>query len=109
MIEYQAHNHYVNTVTQMGVAGLALYLWLVAYAVAALVRSVRRFDDESPHAAVLLVALAMQLTFFVAYGTDFVQYTIFGFALAWAARLQRERRAQGAGARSTRASLLAWR
>ena len=85
VIEYQAHNHYVSTLAQGGVIGLAAYAWLLVALLRALIRAVRRADDNARAAALWLPLLAMQLAYFVAYGVEFIQYTILGLALAWVA------------------------
>lgn len=90
VIEYQAHNHYVSTLSQGGVIGLAAYLWLLLSLLRALIRAVRRADEHARTAALWLLLLAMQLAYFVAYGIEFVQYTLLGLALAWVAGLRQD-------------------
>jgi hypothetical protein len=85
VIKYSAHNHYVNTLTGMGVLGLAAYLGLVLHLVKGLWRCLQQRNEDTPASAALLVLTGMQLVYFMAYGVDFVQYLVFGLALSWVA------------------------
>ena len=93
-ISYSTHNHYVALLTGSGVIGLAAYLWVVLRALRGLLRGDRvdsKVALDADHApdpgAVLLVLVAMQLVYFVSYGSDFLQFAFFGMALAWVAGL----------------------
>lgn len=111
IIEYQAHNHYVNTLAGSGVIGLAAYAWWMAWIVGGLMRALRTDDaGDRRVAAALLVLLAMQITYYIAYGVEFVQYALAGLAMAWvAAWRQRQRAAAAAPAAPTWRSVVAWR
>jgi hypothetical protein len=84
-ISFGAHNHYIGTLTGLGVFGLAALLWILGQTVHGLWRLSNRHDEHSPPSAVLLVLVTMQLVYYVAYGSDYMQYLVLGVALAWLA------------------------
>lgn len=85
VIKYSAHNHYVNTITGMGLLGLAAYLGLMLHVLNGLWRCLRQRNDDTTASAALLVLTGMQLVYFMAYGVDFVQYAVLGLSLSWVA------------------------
>ena len=86
-------------------------LVLTAWIVGGLMRALRTdYADDRRVAAALLVLLAMQLTYYIAYGVEFVQYALAGLAMAWvAAWRQRQRAAAAVPAPPTWRSVVAWR
>jgi O-antigen ligase len=82
-IKFFAHNQYVTTLTDFGIIGLAATLWIYGHVLSGLWRLCRRAEEDAALSAVLLVLVAMQLTFYVAYGIDFTQYLVMGVACGW--------------------------
>ena len=89
-IGFGAHNNYVSMLTARGVLGLATWAWLVLLALRVLWRARRAGGEQAEAAAMLLVLLCTQLTYYVAYDVDYVQAFILGTALAWVFQHQRE-------------------
>lgn len=83
-ITYAAHNLYVETLTNFGVFGLLAFLAANWYVLAGLYR-IHRDGGGSAETDVLLVLMVMQLTYYVAYGADYLQCFIFGVSLAYVA------------------------
>ncbi len=81
-IGYGAHSNYVSVLTGTGVLGAAGLAWAYAAALARLYRLYRRDGDHALEAAALLVLIAMQLAYFVAYSNDFLQSLLLGVGLA---------------------------
>ena len=81
-ISYMAHNFYVQTLFNTGLLGLLSFLAAAWYVVAGLYR-ICRDGRGGPEAEVLLVLMAMQLAYYVPYGTDYLQSLLFGSALAY--------------------------
>jgi hypothetical protein len=81
-IRFGAHNIYVSLLTSTGVIGLSALLWAIFGTLRKLYASSRSGGDDAPYNSVLLVLLAMQLVYYVAYSTDFLQFMIFGIALS---------------------------
>jgi O-antigen ligase len=86
-ISFGAHNIYVSLLTSTGLIGLAALLWAISATLKNLYRHCKLGGDDAPFAALMLVLMAIQLTYYVAYSTDFLQFTIFGLALALAHRV----------------------
>lgn len=84
-ITYGAHNNYVTQLVGVGLVGFAGLLWALASAVKGLVRVMRRQDENSPGAALLLVLLAVQAAYYIAYSVDFMQSVLLGVSLSLAA------------------------
>lgn len=82
-IAFGVHNHYVGMLTGMGVVGLLAFLAVFAGTSRGLWRLAQRGDADAPASAVLLVLLACQAVYYVAYGVDFMQYLVLGTAVAW--------------------------
>jgi len=97
-IEYFAHNHYVQTLFNLGLVGLFGFLAASAYTVVGLYRLCSNGQGDAA-AEVLLTLMAMQLAYYVPYGTDYLQSTIFGVALAYVAGHQRAAQAASAETR----------
>ena len=87
-IQYYAHNHYVQTVYNMGLVGLVAFLSALAYAVRGLYQ-ICASGKGSASAEALLVLLIMQAVYYVPYGTDYLQTTILGMAMAFVATHQK--------------------
>jgi uncharacterized membrane protein len=84
-IRYGVHNHYIDVLTNLGVLGLAGTLMVFIYSAIGLLRQALRRDEDSPYSAMLLVLLGIQLTFYVAYTVDYLQYLALGLSMAWVA------------------------
>ena len=84
-ISFGAHNNYVTALTTTGVLGFTGLLWAYGSTLARLYALYRRGGDRAPDAAALLTLLAMQLAYFVAYSTDFLQVMLLGLGLAYSA------------------------
>lgn len=98
-IEYFAHNHYVQTLYNMGLAGLFAFLALAVYTLRGLYGLCIRGAGD-PIAEALLTLLVMQLAYYVPYGTDYLQSVILGVSLAYVAG--HERIAKAAAEAATR-------
>lgn len=85
-IRFGAHNIYVSLLTSTGVIGLGALLWTIFGTMRKLYAKNRSGGGDAPYDSVLLVLLAMQLVYYVAYSTDFLQFMIFGIAVAAANR-----------------------
>jgi len=83
-IAYTAHNFYVQTLFNTGLLGLLSFLVAARYVMVGLYR-ICRDGRGGAEAEVLLVLMAMQLVYFVPYGTDYLQSFILGVALAYVA------------------------
>jgi O-Antigen ligase len=90
-IDYAAHNHYVQTLYNLGLVGLFGFLALVTYATKGLYRLCAQGQGDGV-AEVLLTLLLMQLAYYVPYSSDYLQSVILGVAVAYVA--QRERAVQ---------------
>lgn len=88
-ISYGAHNQYVTVLTSFGVIGFAAFVVVFAQVLRGLWRLCQVRDEDSPPSALLLVLIAMQLVYYVAYAVDFMQYLVLGMALAWVAGHER--------------------
>ena len=91
-IDYAAHNHYVQTLYNLGLIGLTGFLALVAYAVHGLYRLCAQGSGD-PVAEVLLTLLLMQLAYYVPYSSDYLQSVLLGLCVAYVAGCQRATRA----------------
>lgn len=83
-ISYYAHNMYVQTLYNTGLIGLGALLMAMAYVARGLYR-LSRNDGGEVEARILLVLMAMQIAYYVPYGTDYLQSLLFGIALAYVA------------------------
>ena len=83
-IVYTAHNFYVQTLFSLGLLGLFSFVIAAAFVVRGLYRLCRSGSAE-PEASALFVLIAMQLTYYVPYGADYLQSLIFGIGLAYVA------------------------
>lgn len=83
-ISYFAHNMYVQTLYNTGLLGLAALLMAIAFVLRGLYR-LNQNKNEGVEVQVLLVIMAMQVAFYVPYGTDYLQSLLFGIALAYVA------------------------
>ena len=88
--EVSPHNYYVAVLNSFGVIGLAVFVLGYLGIIKRLTRLHRRAGAEANDAAVLLVLVLGQLTYFLGYGTSIEQGVFTGLAgaLAWA-RLRR--------------------
>lgn len=106
-IEYFAHNHYVQTLFNMGLLGLGAFLVLAVYATRGLYRLCADKNGD-PVAETLLTLLVMQLAYYVPYGTDYLQSVILGVAIAYVAGRERAARALVAATRPAARRRLGW-
>ncbi len=83
-IQYFAHNHYVQTLYNLGLAGLIGFAAVAGYAVRGLYRRCATGDGD-PVAEALLTLLLMQLAYYVPYETDYGQSVILGVSIAYVA------------------------
>jgi hypothetical protein len=84
-ISFSSHNHFVHVLTNFGVLGLTGTVVLLLYVVSGLFGQIRKRDEDSPYSVLLLVLLGMQLTFYLAYTVDYLQYLMLGITVAWVA------------------------
>ncbi len=105
-VRFGTHNHYVAVLTDTGVIGLAAFGALVAGTLAGLLRLLRQGVEA---AAPLLVLLAMQLAYYVPYGTDAWQHVLFGLAVAFVATQRRQAAIDAPRPASPQARIVAWR
>lgn len=88
-IGFGAHNNYVSQLVGTGVLGLAGLLWALGSALRGLWRACRRSDGgDADWAALLLMLLAVQMAYYVAYAVDFMQLLVLGMAIAAVAGLR---------------------
>ena len=87
-VSYGAHNNYVSALTTTGLLGFAGLLWAYGSALARLYGLYRGGGIRAPDAATLLTLIAMQMAYFVAYSTDFLQFMLLGLGLAYGATRQ---------------------
>ncbi|MEC5218594.1 hypothetical protein RCH09_003568 [Actimicrobium sp. GrIS 1.19] len=83
-INYVAHNLYVQTLFNTGLLGLLAYLAANWFVISGLYK-LSRDGRGGIEAEVLLVLMAMQLTYYIPYGVDYLQGFLFGAALAYVA------------------------
>lgn len=83
-INYYAHNLYVQTLYNTGLAGLTAMLAAFSYVVRGLYR-LNRDGVGGVETQVLLVLMIMQMAYYVPYGTDYLQGLLFGVALSYVA------------------------
>lgn len=84
-ITYGAHNNYVTQLVGVGLVGFAGLLWALVSTVKGLVAVMRRRDELSPGATLLLVLLAVQAAYYIAYSVDFMQSVLLGVSMGLAA------------------------
>lgn len=82
-----AHNIYVTLLSGTGVIGLSAFLWAIGSTLLRLYRACRIGGDNAVDAALMLVLMMMQLVYYIAYMSDFMQFMIFGISLALAYRI----------------------
>lgn len=82
-ITYQAHNMYVQTLVNTGIIGLGAFLATLVFIIKRLYRIGNTKTPYAFYARSLLVLLLMQVTYYVPYGTDYLQCLIMGVALAY--------------------------
>lgn len=95
-IRYGVHNHYVDVLTSLGFLGLIFNVIVFFYAAMGLLRQALRRDEDSPCSALLLVLLGVQLTYYVAYTVDYMQYLVLGLSVAWVSNHEKLLRASAA-------------
>lgn len=78
-VSVSAHNFYVQTLFNTGLLGLGSITWVYGFVIVNLLRGLRQAGFEQVSGAMLLI-IALQLTYYIAYGTDFVQGLILGIA-----------------------------
>ncbi|MGS0755667.1 O-antigen ligase family protein [Roseateles sp. GG27B] len=86
-ISFGAHNIYVTLLTSTGVIGFGAFVWAIASTLFGLYRRCRMGGDAAVDAALMLVLMAMQLIYYIAYMSDFMQFMILGISLALAHRV----------------------
>lgn len=82
--EYYAHNMYVQTLYNTGLAGLGALIATFAFVLRGLYQLTRSRESGSS-AQVLLVLMIMQMVYYVPYGTDYLQSLLLGVAIAYVA------------------------
>lgn len=87
-ISFGAHNNYVSVLAGMGVVGFGAWLTVLAFVMKGLYRLCAR-GDGGVEAAALFMLMCTQLVYYIAYGTDYLQFLIFGVAFAYVAQRQR--------------------
>ncbi len=107
-IGYFAHNHYVQTLFNLGLAGLFAFLAATWYAARGLYRRCASKEGD-PLAEALLTLLLMQLAYYVPYGTDYLQSVLLGLCIAYVAGCERVARAATPAARPPARPGLRWR
>ena len=106
-IGYFAHNHYVQTLFNLGIVGLVAFLAAAGYAARGLYRRCASAQGD-PVAAMLLTLLLMQLAYYVPYGTDYLQSVILGLAIAYVAGHERRDAAAAKPLRTASRQGLRW-
>lgn len=87
-ISFGAHNHYVAVLAGMGLVGFGAWIAMIAFAMRGLYSLCIR-GDGATEAAALFMLMCTQLVYYVAYGSDYLQFLIFGAAVAYVAQRQR--------------------
>ncbi len=82
VITYFAHNMYVQTLYNLGLAGLGAFVAALGAALAGLRRLAREEASAGP-AALLFTLLVMMAVYFIPYGVGLWQGLVMGTALAW--------------------------
>lgn len=98
-IGYTAHNHYIQTLSSLGLLGLAGFLAVFLHAASGLYRLIRLGVGPGVSEA-LLVLLLMQGVYYIPYSTDYFQHLILGLAVAYVT-CHRQALAQAAGTRAS--------
>jgi hypothetical protein len=106
-IGYFAHNHYVQTLYNLGLVGLFAFLALVWYAARGLYRRCASKEGDLV-ASMLLTLLLMQLAYYVPYGTDYLQSVLLALCVAYVAGHERVARAAASTARPAGRTGLRW-
>lgn len=78
-VSVSAHNFYVQTLFNTGLLGILSIISVYVFVVLNLLRGLRHAELGQECSAMLLIII-LQLTYYVAYGTDFVQGLILGVA-----------------------------
>ena len=82
-ITYGAHNHYVSTLSSLGLLGLLSYLFVLVTNINSLKLIAKKSCAESSNAALFIILIGSQVAYYVAYGTDTMQYLVMGASIAW--------------------------
>ncbi len=107
-IDYAAHNHYVQTLFNMGIVGLVGFVAIAGYTLIGLYRLCANANGGDPTAELLLVLLVMQFCYYVPYGTDYLQSVLLGVSIAYVAGHERVAREAALSARRTTPKKLRW-
>jgi O-antigen ligase len=107
-IAYFAHNHYVQTLFNLGLVGLVGFLAVAWYATRGLYRRCASAEGDTA-AELLLTLLVMQLAYYVPYGTDYLQSVILGVSIAYVAGHENAARAHSGDVRPVVPRALRWR
>jgi O-antigen ligase len=101
LITFGTHNHYLATLTQIGLLGLGCFVALALGTARALYRLCRAGEGAASAAAsVLLVCLVMQLAYYLPYAGDYLQHALLGMAVALCATRAKAQSVQPAPARA---------
>ncbi len=108
-IDYAAHNHFVQTLYNMGLVGLFGFLALVVHCVKGLYRLSADGAGDGV-AEMLLTLLLMQLAYYVPYSSDYLQSFILCVAVSYIASQQGVTQANDSAAKaaSRRPSFRTW-
>jgi hypothetical protein len=88
-ITFAAHNHYIQTLYNLGLLGLFGFLASMTYAIKGLYRLCSEGKGDNT-AEALLTILLMQAAFYVPYSSDYLQSVLLGVAMAYVAGRERE-------------------
>lgn len=103
-IDYIAHNHYVQTLYNLGPLGVVAFIVVLVHAIRGLMRIATTHDDGLA-AEALLVLVVMQAVYYIPYGTDYLQHLVLGAALGHVAA----RRPDHAASRPALSTPARWR
>ncbi|MBP9058894.1 MAG: O-antigen ligase family protein [Rhodoferax sp.] len=81
-IDYAAHNFYVQTLFNLGILGLATYLFVVLFALRGLWK-LRKYSQQKSLAEAFIVILVTQLVYYIPYGSDYFQGLLLGIIVAF--------------------------
>lgn len=87
-VSVSAHNYFVQTLFNTGLLGLLAIVWVYGVVILNLVKGLRQAEFQ-PACSLMLLLLAAQLAYYVAYGVNFVQGLILGVAAALAMEIRR--------------------
>jgi len=106
-IAYFAHNHYVQTLFNLGLVGLSAFVTVAWYAMRGLYRRCASAEGDTT-AELLLTLLVMQLAYYVPYGTDYLQSVVLAVSIAYVAGHENAARALANAARPAMQRGLRW-